>query len=256
MMLLQSKKCCENFAPAFPQISFELFFSYICNGSKLQKIHMRNPLIDEILSRPEAPQLIEEVKKALCLEKEKREHFYQTITDQEKAEFINGEMIMHSPATWQHSQIVGRLNQLIKTYVDVNNLGYVGTEKVMIRFTRNDYEPDLIFFKTEKANQFKPDQLLFPAPDFIVEVLSKSTENRDRGVKFNDYAAHQVPEYWLVDPDAKSVEQYLLQEQSYHLQVKLMSGMIQSEQIQGLKFEVEALFDDQVNLQELQKIIR
>lgn len=52
---------------------------------------MQNPLIDKILSRPEAPQLIEEVQKILILEKEKREHFYQTISDQEKAEFINGE---------------------------------------------------------------------------------------------------------------------------------------------------------------------
>ena len=66
------------------------------------------------------------------MEKEKRD---QTITDQEKAEFINGEMIMHSRATWQHSQIVGRLNQLIKIYADVNNLGYVGAEKVMILYS-------------------------------------------------------------------------------------------------------------------------
>lgn len=222
----------------------------------MNKMNMQNSLIDEILSRPEAPQLIEEVQKVLMLEKEKREQFYQTITDQEKAEFINGEMVLHSPATWQHTQVIGRLNQLFKTYVDMHQLGYVGTEKVMIRLTRNDYEPDLLFFNKEKASKFKPDQLLFPAPDLIVEVLSESTEKRDRGVKFNDYAAHLVAEYWLVDPESKSIEQYLLKENAYHLQVKLMNGAIQSQQIQGFSFQVEALFDDQANIRELQRIVK
>ena len=217
---------------------------------------MQKSLIKEILSRPEAPQLIEEVHKVLMLEKEKREHFYQTITDEEKAEFINGEMILHSPATMKHGDILSRLSGLVQAYVKNNNLGWVGVEKMMIRLTRNDYEPDLIFFKTEKANQFKPDQLLFPAPDMIVEVLSDSTEKRDRGIKFDDYAAHQVAEYWLVDPESKSIEQYLLKEDAYHLQVKLMNGAIQSQQIQGFSFQVEALFDDQANIQELQRIVK
>ncbi len=54
-------------------------------------------------------------------------------------------------------------------FVNKNNLGEVGAEKVMIALTRNDYEPDISFFSKEKASKFTDDQMLFPAPDFVVE---------------------------------------------------------------------------------------
>ena len=49
----------------------------------------------------------------------------------------------------------------------------------------------------------------FPPPDLVVEVLSESTEKRDRGVKFEDFAAHGVGEYWMIDADKETLEQYL-----------------------------------------------
>ena len=42
--------------------------------------------------------------------------------------------------------------------------------------------------------------MLFPAPDFAVEVLSPSTQKNNRGIKFDDYALHNVSEYWIIDP--------------------------------------------------------
>jgi Uma2 family endonuclease len=89
-------------------------------------------------------------------------------------------------------------------------LGHVGQEKVLITLTRNDYEPDIVYFGPQKAQSLTPDQVKFPAPDFAVEVLSTSMESNDRGIKFLDYAAHGVAEYWLVDPQAKIIEQYVL----------------------------------------------
>ncbi len=53
-----------------------------------------------------------------------------------------------------------------------------------------------------------PEQMKYPAPDFIAEILSPSTESVDRITKFEDYAAHGVAEYWLIDPAKKIVEQY------------------------------------------------
>jgi Uma2 family endonuclease len=66
------------------------------------------------------------------------------------------------------------------------------------------------FFDNAKASTFQPEQMIHPAPDFVVEILSTSTEARDRGIKFEDYAAHGVREYWLVDPEGETLEQYLL----------------------------------------------
>ena len=135
----------------------------------------------QILDLPNAPTIIKEVQKALTVEEKKRRHFYKTVTEQEKAEFINGEIVVHSPVIKMHNKSSGLLYKLIDTYVDINDLGFTGIEKILIKLTRNDYEPDLCFFKKEKAEHFQDREMFFPAPDFVVEVLSKSTEQRDRG---------------------------------------------------------------------------
>lgn len=88
-----------------------------------------------------------------------------------------------------------------------------------------------------------------------MEILSASTEQRDRGVKFKDYEAHQVKEYWLIDPEFRIIEQYLLKDQSYQLQVKLKNGFIEAEQINGVKINVNAFFYHQLNIEEIKRIL-
>lgn len=103
-----------------------------------------------------------------------------------KAEFINGEIVLHSPVKKRHFSVTDLLSSLLSFYVRINKLGRVATEKAMIALTRNDYEPDLVFFSKEKYDTFTDDQMLFPAPDFVVEILSKKTAARDRGLKKQD----------------------------------------------------------------------
>ena len=127
----------------------------------------------------------------------------------------------------------------------MKELGEVFTEKALICLTRNDYEPDVCFFGNAKASAFNGETMQFPAPDFIVEVLSDSTAHRDRGVKMDDYANHSVQEYWIIDCDEQTIEQYLLKasEQKYYLALKLNSGEISSTAIAGFRMPVAALFD-------------
>ena len=114
----------------------------------------------------------------------------------------------------------------------------------------------LCFFRKEKAEIFTPDQMMFPAPDFIAEILSPSTEGRDRGVKFEDFAAHGVGEYWLLDPEAEVGEQYVLEDDRYVLRMKSGSGEIESAMIDGFLIPVRALFDGEANLREVQRIVQ
>jgi Uma2 family endonuclease len=151
------------------------------------------------MSIGEKPTFVSAVSEA---EREAREHFYDVITEDMKAEFINGAMIVQSPAKLRHSNCSENALLLLKVYVGKHNLGVVGHEKLLVSLTRNDYEPDICFWSKAKAAKFTPDQMKFPAPDLIIEVLSPSTEKVDRGAKAEDYAAHGVGEYWLIDPEA------------------------------------------------------
>jgi Uma2 family endonuclease len=129
--------------------------------------------------------------------------------------------------------------------------GVVHDETSLVSLTRNDYLPDILFFTKEKAASFKPDTWKYPAPDFVVEILSDSTEANDRGIKMDDYAAHGVREYWLVDTDKQLVEQYLLDEPGgkfWLFTKKTTHDNIECQQVQGLAFPVAAIFDEKAKL--------
>ncbi|MEI6412275.1 MAG: Uma2 family endonuclease [Bacteroidota bacterium] len=213
----------------------------------------------KILESPDALNQIESLNQAIKAEMQRRNDFRNWITPGVKAEFINGEVILHSPVKRRHWKITDLFSRLLSIYVDIKNLGVVGTEKVMVALTRNDYEPDLVFFSKEKAQSFSDDQMLFPAPDFVVEILSKKTASVDRGVKKQDYAAHGIQEYWIIDPFRQHIEQYYLvlptDKQYTPAKIFTLDDDIESRAIPGFTIPVMALFDSKVNIEALQQLI-
>ena len=212
-------------------------------------------VIRELRTSPKLELYFEEIQRILQAEQIKRNEFYRMITPNDKAEFINGEIIVHSPVKLRHNRVGKLLLVLIDAYVRKHQLGYVGYEKLLISLTRNDYEPDICFFRRDVSQTFSPQQMRFPAPDFIVEILSDTTAKIDREIKFDDYAAHGVKEYWIIDPDMEIVEQYTLRDEEYLLMKKTDSGILKSEAILGLIIPVRAMFDEQENLDALQALV-
>lgn len=217
---------------------------------------MESILLEKLLSSPKLKLYSEEIRQILSGEQEKRMEFYKKINEDDKAEFINGEIIYHTPVKKAHNDISLFLVNLIYNFVQVHNLGFVGYEKILISLTRNDYEPDICFFRKEKSKHFKARQVQFPAPDFIAEVLFPGTEHIDRGIKFEDYAAHGVSEYWIVNSDRKTIEQYILKDDNYELLVKSGSGIIKCSAIPGFEIPIVAVFDQAENLKSLKNILK
>ncbi len=85
--------------------------------------------------------------------------------------------------------------------------------------------------------------MLFPAPDFIAEILLPSTEKYDRKEKFIDYAAHGVSEYWIIDPEQESIEQYLNETGKFNLFQKLHKGQLESKSIKGFAIDLRDVFN-------------
>ena len=217
-----------------------------------------NNLVKTILESSGAALIVQQVQAKLDEERSKREEFYGKITEEDKAEFINGEIVHHSPVVKGHNDATKLLLKLIDTFVSIYKLGYVGVEKIMTSFTRNDYEPDICFFDKEKSKDFKKGQMHFPVPDLIVEVLSKSPKSlkRDKKIKFNDYELHGVSEYWMIDPEEETVELYRLEEGKYNLILKSKEGHIQSKVIEGFSIPIPAIFDEEENLKALKELLK
>ncbi|MFZ1700397.1 MAG: Uma2 family endonuclease [Pyrinomonadaceae bacterium] len=214
-----------------------------------------NITVEKTLEMPNAVLFARKLDAALKAEQKKRQHFYKIIDENKKMEFINGEILFQSPVKMQHNTAMLRLVRLLSTYVSNRSLGYVGVEKILVSLTRNDYEPDICFFGIEKSVDFKPRQMQFPAPDFVVEILSESTEQHDRETKFLDYAAHGVSEYWIVDPENETVEQFLLTGEEYDLALKAKDGVIESVAVNGFSIPIKAIFDESENLTVLRSFV-
>jgi len=213
-------------------------------------------IIQQLVRSPRLPQITQQLEAILQAEQERRARFYEEMSEGQKVEFINGEVVVQTPVRLRHNESSSNLATLLRAYVQRHNLGVVGHEKLLVTLTRNDYEPDICFWGRAKAAAFTPDQMKFPAPDLVVEVLFDSTAEIDRGIKFVDYALHGVGEYWIVDADQESVEQYLLHGETYELAVKVKAGTIQSAVVEGFDIPVRAIFDSAQQIETLQAILR
>lgn len=216
--------------------------------------------INDLLEAPDTLLVIERAQAILADESARRQAFRKWLCDDVKAEFINGEVIMHSPVKRRHLDARQNLLTLLRVYVHKNNLGAVDSEKALIGLTRNDYEPDICYWNAETAASFTDDQMEHPVPDLIVEVLSRSTTGRDRGVKFEDYAAHGVREYWIIEPIRKAVEQYELDEGTMAFaKVAVLyddaNDTLAALAVPGFEIPVRAIFDKKMNMDALQKIL-
>jgi Uma2 family endonuclease len=209
-------------------------------------------LLEALIESPDLPQKLEAAQRVLTQERKLRERFYDEMREDQKIEFINGEVIMQSPAKLRHIEVSDSLHFLLTFYVKHRDLGLVAHEKLLVSLSRNDYEPDVSFFRKEKAAAFTPEQMQFPAPDFIAEVLSPSTERFDRRTKKRDYALHGVGEYWLIDPEAQTIEQHTLDGEDYRL-LGVWKGddPVASTAMEGFCIPARAIFERQANLEAL-----
>ncbi len=203
---------------------------------------MNTARFQDLIDSPLLPRIVETLTAVVEQERRARAEFYATVRDDQKAEFINGEVIYHSPAKHRHNRLSTHIVRLLANYVHEHQLGFVAVEKAMISLTRNDYEPDICFWTASRAATFDPDLMHYPAPDFVVEIPSRSTAARDRGVKREDYAAHGVREYWIVDPVGHAIEQYVLEGDCFALVTTKGEGTITSVAVPGWAFDVTAAF--------------
>jgi Uma2 family endonuclease len=156
---------------------------------------------------------------------------------------------MHSPAKRRHNQATKAIAYFLESFDVVYDIGEVAIEKALVGLERNDVEPDVCFWGRETAANFTDEMDVYPPPDLVVEVLSESTKRRDRGVKKEAYALDGVTEYWIVDPVAETVEQYLLDPTGgntadYRLAGKFSGeDRIASQVITGFELPVGACFD-------------
>ena len=125
-------------------------------------------------------------------------------------ELVDGRLVEIEVPTGLHEWIVVRLVRRLGEWADAHGGGVVFASgyKVRIRHDRG-VMPDVQFF--HRGRTIPDPGLHAGAPDLVVEVVSPSSARFDRATKRAWYASIGTPEYWIVDPERRTVERLVLE---------------------------------------------
>lgn len=162
------------------------------------------------------------------------------------AEWVDGEVIMVSPASKRHQDIMRFLVSLLSLHVESHSLGTILIAPFQMKLGEDmpGREPDLLYIASAHLDRLKDTYLDGPA-DMVVEIISEESIGRDRGEKFVEYEAAGVLEYWLIDPIREQAELYRIgTDNHYHPVMPDDEGIYHSEAVEGFWLRVSWLWQE------------
>lgn len=121
-------------------------------------------------------------------------------------ELLEGELRMTPSPNTQHQTVLKRLGIILVDQLESKGLGEVFLAPFdVVLSEHNVVQPDILFIAKDRSGIVGKANVQ-GAPDLVIEILSQSTESWDRVSKRRVYSLYGVREYWLVDPDAKTIE--------------------------------------------------
>ncbi len=179
------------------------------------------------------------VKEFLQMEFEGEDAYY---------ELINGEIVKKSSPSLRHQETSQNINFEMLKFVRTKKMGKVFTAPTDVYL--DDYThliPDLFFVSKKNKNilDYGGEGIVRGAPDLIVEILSPSSTLKDRFDKKNIYEKRGVREYWIVDPNNKTIEIYENKKGVYEpFSFAAGEGKVASKVLKGLELEVKGIFSE------------
>jgi Uma2 family endonuclease len=168
---------------------------------------------------------------------------YAVLDDGEHYEIVNGVLYMTPSPSWSHQEIAGEIFAHLRAYIRTAGLGGVFMAPIDVELASNTvFQPDVVVLLKASQRKLK-ERHIIGAPDLVVEVVSPSSETHDRYRKLVAYARAGVPEYWIVDPDAQTVEVLTLENGDYASQgVYRGKASLPSQIVPELQVQVEQFF--------------
>ena len=170
---------------------------------------------------------------------------FVALEEDDLRELIDGKLVEVEVPRWKHEWIVGRLLILLDAWAQAGHGGRVVPSAYKLRISDvRGVMPDLQFYR--KGNDAPLDQedgLVRGRPDLVVEVVSPSSQRYDRVIKHRWYAQLGIPEYWLVDGAARTLECLVLREGRYVISASLTEDeTFRPESFEGLEILLAKLW--------------
>ena len=170
-------------------------------------------------------------------------HDYLQLPDDKRYELVEGELFLVPAPNLYHQRISRELAAALHGYLRQHALGEIFYAPCDIVFSEvNVVQPDLIFVSRERM-AILTEANVQGAPDLVIEILSPSTGHRDLGIKRNLYAKYGVREYWIVDPESKTVEVLSWTETGYRTEAVVpQTGVLNSSLFPDLNLNLAEIF--------------
>jgi Uma2 family endonuclease len=137
---------------------------------------------------------------------------FVALDEGDSRELIDGKLVEVEVPNGRHERVVAEIIAALVPWAREHGGGLVLASGYKVRISeRRGVMPDVQYFRP--GNNPLPrqdDGLVDGRPDLVVEVVSPSSCRYDRIVKARFYASIGVPEYWIVDPEERTIERLLL----------------------------------------------
>lgn len=174
------------------------------------------------------------------------EEFLEWCDEDTLAEWVDGQVVMTSPASYRHQAVADFLLTVLTVYVQQQQLGRIISAPFQMKLSapRSGREPDVLFISQEHLDRLKETYLDGPA-DLAVEVVSQESRLRDRGEKLAEYEMGGVREYWIIDPEQQRVDYYVLANDGrYERRRADAQGVYRSEAVSGFWLKEDWLWQE------------
>ena len=167
---------------------------------------------------------------------------YALLPEDRRYEVVDGEPLLTPAPTPNHQVVVQRLARVLEDFVEPRRRGLIFVAPCDVVLSQFDVlQPDVFFIAADHASLIG-EKYIAGAPDLVVEVLSPSTETRDRVAKAKRYATFGVREMWLVDPAAKTIE-VLVNSEGFRRQTLCgETDVVRSTLLPGFEFPAGPIF--------------
>ena len=160
-------------------------------------------------------------------------------------EIWDGQLVM-APAPFPSHQIISsRIEDALRRWVSRRRLGIVLNAPVDVVLTPMlVYQPDVLFISRPRLRLIS-DRIQGP-PDLVVEVVSSGRRKRDYKDKKDNYEAHGVKEYWIIDPEKEHIEVWWLNEEKFFELLGRYAGkqLAASKLLPGFKVRVDRILEN------------
>jgi Uma2 family endonuclease len=156
--------------------------------------------------------------------------------DDKTAEIIDGELLLSPRPAKRHARVFSRLGGILVPPFELGVGGPGGwqiLDEPEIHLDDDIVVPDMAGWRNERAEQVDDGAFYTTAPDWVCEILSRSTEARDRSDKLEIYARSRVQQVWLIDPLVKTLETFAWSERGW-ITLKVRKG---NEKVRAVPFE-------------------